>query len=350
MNSSFLRSVLSSFFLLLLLNVTFAQDTFSIVAADSITRELGSAGASCVDLFEGEKMDPIYAKPNFISAIIPNKGSINVQSDFLLENKLNAIARFEAGDSPSQVISYLLAHDAKNATVDRQYGAVGFSNGKVEEQAFTGSDCLDFAGHVTGYIGQFHYSIQGNILKGKHVIDAMEAGFRNTNGDLKCRLMAAMQGAKIVGADVRCEENKTSSLFAFLEVALPTDAKDAPSFSVSVKTHELSQIEPIDSLQKIFNTLHQCAPSSIVETLSSNLLFTVYPNPTIDKTFAIKNLNNSDQDFNLSISDISGKIVWQYQGKLSDKTFTVRELNQGIYQLLIIDQNNKIHPFKLHVQ
>ena len=28
-----------------------AQDTFSIVAADSTTREVGSAGASCVDLF-----------------------------------------------------------------------------------------------------------------------------------------------------------------------------------------------------------------------------------------------------------------------------------------------------------
>ena len=29
-----------------------AQDTFSIVAADSSTREVGSAGASCVNLFD----------------------------------------------------------------------------------------------------------------------------------------------------------------------------------------------------------------------------------------------------------------------------------------------------------
>lgn len=29
-----------------------SQDTFSIVAVDSITGEVGSAGASCVDLFQ----------------------------------------------------------------------------------------------------------------------------------------------------------------------------------------------------------------------------------------------------------------------------------------------------------
>lgn len=29
-----------------------SQETFSIVAADSATHEIGSAGASCVDLFE----------------------------------------------------------------------------------------------------------------------------------------------------------------------------------------------------------------------------------------------------------------------------------------------------------
>ena len=31
---------------------SFSQDTFSIVAVDSITGEVGSAGASCVDLFQ----------------------------------------------------------------------------------------------------------------------------------------------------------------------------------------------------------------------------------------------------------------------------------------------------------
>jgi hypothetical protein len=38
--------------LLLTLSVSMrSQDTFSILAFDSITREVGAAGASCVDLF-----------------------------------------------------------------------------------------------------------------------------------------------------------------------------------------------------------------------------------------------------------------------------------------------------------
>ncbi|MBU3676346.1 MAG: hypothetical protein FGM54_04080, partial [Chitinophagaceae bacterium] len=49
-----------------------AQDTFSIVALDSSSRQVGAAGASCLDLdFAG------IADPAFLSDLIPDTGAVN---------------------------------------------------------------------------------------------------------------------------------------------------------------------------------------------------------------------------------------------------------------------------------
>ncbi|HQW25226.1 MAG TPA: hypothetical protein PLV75_04695, partial [Saprospiraceae bacterium] len=59
-----------------------AQDTFSIVAADSTTREVGSAGASCVDLFAAGLADP-----SFLGQLLPDTGAINTQAFYLPTNQ-----------------------------------------------------------------------------------------------------------------------------------------------------------------------------------------------------------------------------------------------------------------------
>ena len=70
--------------------------------------------------------------------------------------------------------------------------------------------------------------------------------------------MSAMQGANVVGADSRCAANQSSALFAFLKVAAPTDS--IPSLSLGLRTHGGAMIEPIDSLQTLFNTRVRSAP------------------------------------------------------------------------------------------
>ena len=52
-----------------------AQDTFSIVAVDTITGEVGSAGASCVDLFSAGITDI-----GFLGDLFPGVGAINTQA------------------------------------------------------------------------------------------------------------------------------------------------------------------------------------------------------------------------------------------------------------------------------
>ena len=55
----------------------------------------------------------------------------------------------------------------------------------------------------------------------------MENNFNLTNGTLSDKLMAALQGANISGADSRCLDNETSSLSAFIRVAKPLDDDDS---------------------------------------------------------------------------------------------------------------------------
>lgn len=229
---------------------TFAQDTFSIVAVDSVTGEVGSAGASCVDLFQAN-----MPNDDFLGVLIPGVGAINTQAYYLLANQNNATAQMQAGQTPSQIIQWLVANDDQGTPELRQYGVAAMINGSPEAAAHTGTSTDDYKNHIIGP----NYAIQGNILLGQEVLDSMEARFLAEDGDLACKLMAALQGANMVGADTRCAPDGTSSLFAFVKVAQPSDPIGTPSLLASVRTHDNSGIEPIDSLQILFDQTHNCA-------------------------------------------------------------------------------------------
>jgi len=236
--------------LILLFQITLkAQDTFSILAFDSITGEVGAAGASCVDLFPF----PFFSN-HFIAELFPGQGAIATQASYLSTNQQNANYRMLAGDSPTQIINWLSNNDVgANASI-RQYGVVRMMSGSQQSAAFTGSNCMNYKGHIVGD----NYTIHGNILSGAMVLDSMEARFKREKGDLACKLMAALQGANIVGADSRCAVNGTSSLFAFVKVTQTNDTFGNPSFLQSLKTANGAGIEPIDSLQKLFDSAHNC--------------------------------------------------------------------------------------------
>lgn len=225
----------------------FAQDTFSIVAVDSITGEIGSAGASCLNniSFPGSNGAII------ISDILPGKGAIHTQSFWLAANQANARLKMEEGLSPADILLWLKQNDAEGIlnAQRRQYGIVDFDpQGHPRSAAFTGTLCFDWKGHKTGP----NYAIQGNILLGPGILDSMEARFLTTSGTLADRLMAALQGANVVGADTRCTDDGTSSLSAFLRVAKPDDADDSLYLDLNVPSLPAGK-EPIDSLQRLYD-------------------------------------------------------------------------------------------------
>ena len=88
--------------------------------------------------------------------------------------------------------------------------------------SFTGHNCSNWKGHINGV----NYAIQGNILLSEEILLGIEEGFLNTNGSLDQKLMAAMQGAKVPGADTRCLDEGISTLSAFIRVAKVDDGND----------------------------------------------------------------------------------------------------------------------------
>jgi len=300
-----------------------SQDTFSIVAADSVTREVGSAGASCVDLFQFG-----IADASFLGDLLPDTGAINSQAAYVAGNQTNARIRMRAGDDPAQVVAWLMANDVGGNSSTRQYGVVGFTGANVSAAGFTGTNCMNYKNHVTGSINGIYYSIQGNILLGQLVLDSMEQRFRSAQGDLACRLMAALQGAKMVGADTRCATNNTSSLFAFLKVAQPTDAYGNPSFIVTVKTNNNDSIEPIDTLQTLFDMQRSCLAVGANE-LAKATYFRIYPNPAANTitVFADASLNGTAYTIRNSL----GQVV--LEGKFSGvrTPINIQSLAKGVY-------------------
>lgn len=260
-------------FTFFLLSSAIAQDTFSIVAVDSTTREVGSAGASCIDLIAANIVDP-----TFIGDLLPDSGAINSQAAYLPNNQINARARMRAGDSPKQIVQWLAANDVNGDSSVRQYVIAGFNGKQPSAAGYSGANCMNYKNHITGNIAGIYYTIAGNILLGQQILDSMEYKFRNAKGDLACRLMAGLQGAKVVGADTRCAPYGVSSLFAFLMVAQKTDNHGDPSYVVFVRTAANSKIEPIDTLQKKFTSQHSCIQKNAsIASLSNEIQ--IYPNP-----------------------------------------------------------------------
>lgn len=306
---------------------TKAQDTFSIVCADSVTRQVGSAGASCVDLIAFGITDA-----SFLSDIFPDSGAINSQAAYQPGNQENARYRMREGDTPEQIIEFIKTHDIEDNPEIRQYGIAGFIGKKAVAAGFTGANCIDYKQHITGTVQGIAYSIQGNILLGKHILDSMESRFRYTNGSIVCRLMAALQGAKVIGADTRCAANNSSSLFAFVKVAKPTDSYGKLSIFESYITYNGEMVEPIDELQKIIDDKIGCNASFIKDHEKS--YNEVFPNPAEQRISFAKPYNF------VSLRSILGNEIIHNHN--SSQTLDISAVPNGIYMLITDTMLEKI--------
>lgn len=225
-----------------------SQDTFSITAIDSVTGQVGSAGASCVG---SSGAYPHGAA--ILSDVIPGVGVIHTQASWSPVNQQNAHNWMMAGLTPQQIIDSLVAHDVNGNPSIRQYGITDYNGGHPRAASYTGINCLNYK-NDTNHV---YYSIQGNILLGQKILDSMQSRFLNTQGTLADRLMAALQGAKVVGADTRCAPKNASSQSSFLRVGRLTDPPDSLycDLWMAYPTSYSGQypVDPIDSLQTLYN-------------------------------------------------------------------------------------------------
>lgn len=322
----------SLLFILLLFEISAgkisAQDTFSIVAVDSNTQEVASAGASCVDL----SLLPGFAT-DFLGDLIPGKGAINTQSFYDGTNQANARKRILAGDTPQQALQWLVANDAAGDPTVRQYGIAALVNGNGLTAAFTGGACFDFKGHRVGRSQGMHYAIQGNILITDAILDSMEARFIRANGDLACRVMAAMQGANVPGADERCSIEGVSSKFAFLKMSRPTDRDGFPTLSLGIQFKAGESIEPLDTLQRLFERAWSCQTTSTVNTVRSKPVVILFPNPANEQV-VLQADGSLTKSVPFTMMDQWGRITMRATFIGPRMELPVAHLPEGMYQLL----------------
>ncbi len=304
-----------------------AQDTFSIIALDPETGDIGSAGASCINL-NNSNWD------QWITDIIPGRGGVNSQAYVCIPNVNleNAIDRMSAGDSPEEIIDWLMLNDdcgSQNFNPEyRQYGIVDFDlAGDPRSAGFTGSLTDDYKEDRQGLT----YSIQGNILLDQSVIDQMEFNFNNTTGTLADRLMAAMQGANFPGADIRCLASGTSSRAAYMVVYHADDTPGDPYLRLVVPAQSPG-IEPVDLLQDLYDDF---TTLGVGDQLSLNAI-SLWPNPATERI----NLE-IPSDIILQGIEVRNVLGQKQSINLRENSFEVGYLPTGLYIMRIYTSEGK---------
>ena len=190
--------------------------------------------------------------------------------------------------------------------------------------------------------------IQGNILLGVQILDSMEARFLAAQAAGKClseQIMEAMQGAKVPGADTRCLSNGTSAMFAFIKVAQPGDDPGDPMLRLFVSYNPVG-IEPIDSLQALFDVANPCLPNFVKEG-KQNFEFSLLPNPTsgaFELRFAAGAM---PQNLRMDVFDTSGKLCLHHEiAKENEQVFMEKP---GVYFVRLSDAAGKTGWEKLVV-
>jgi uncharacterized Ntn-hydrolase superfamily protein len=328
----------SLFLVLLAVNFLIAQDTFSIIAVDTITGEIGGAGASCID------ENAIPGGVLIINDIIAGRGGIHTQSYWNATNQQNAHNKMLEGLSPQEIIDWLVTNDVQNSPGIRQYGIVDTDeNGSPRSAAYTGNNCLNYKNHILGP----NYAIQGNILLGQQILDSMEARFLQNPGTLAEKLMAALQGANVPGADTRCLSQATSSLSAFVRVAQPSDTTGTFFCDLLVPSTPYG-VEPIDSLQTLFDQWFNWTSSQKQPFIQPNRA-KVYPNPASDYfIIEIPGIINAEQ-LKIQIINTTGQVLDEFYYAGEPLKFNANEYGKGLFFYTIKNENQLLDAGKINI-
>ena len=157
--------------------------TFSIVARDSATGELGVAVQS--HYFSVGPVVP-WAEPGV--------GAVATQSLVLVDYGPYGLDLMRAGLGARQALDSLLKADPHNE--GRQVAMVD-AHGNVA--AWTGPTRIPDAGHHTGA----QYSVQANLMANDRIWPAMAKAYESAKGDLAERLLVTLEAAQRAGGDIR---------------------------------------------------------------------------------------------------------------------------------------------------
>lgn len=209
--------------------------TFSIVARDSQTGELGIA---------------VQSKFLAVGAVVPwakaGVGAIATQSLANTSFGPRGLELLASGFSATEVLAQLIAED--EGRTSRQLGIIGIDGVPA---SFTGDQCYSWAG---GHVGN-HCACQGNILVGEETVLAMAHTFEETTGQLCNRLITALAAGQAAGGDSRGQQ---SAALLIVKQGSGYGGFNDRFIDLRVDDHP----QPIEELQRILqlHKLYLCSP------------------------------------------------------------------------------------------
>jgi uncharacterized Ntn-hydrolase superfamily protein len=161
--------------------------TYSIVARDSETGEMGVAVQS-----------HWFSVGSLVSWAEAGIGAIATQSFVNVSFGPRGLELLKQGKTAQQALKMLI--DSDEGREVRQLAIID-ANGNVA--AYTGKKCIPEAGHIVGE----NFSVQANLMLNDKVWPAMEKAFKQSNGHLAERMVAALEAAEQTGGDIRGKQS-----------------------------------------------------------------------------------------------------------------------------------------------
>ncbi|RMH95869.1 MAG: DUF1028 domain-containing protein [Calditrichaeota bacterium] len=161
--------------------------TYSIVAVDSVTGEIGAAVQS-----------HWFSVGSVVTWAEAGVGAVATQSLVNVSFGPRGLELLKQGKSPQEALDILIAGDS-----GRDYRQVAIIDARGNTATYTGAKCIPEAGHLHGK----YYSVQANLMLKNTVWGAMKKAFLSTSGPLAERLVAALEAAQAEGGDIRGQQS-----------------------------------------------------------------------------------------------------------------------------------------------
>lgn len=161
--------------------------TYSIVAVDSVTGEIGAAVQS-----------HWFSVGSIVIWAEAGVGAVATQSFVNVSFGPRGLELLKSGKSSREALDSLISEDE-----GRDVRQLAIIDARGQAAAYTGAKCIPAAGHIT----QPYFSVQANLMEKDSVWPAMAAAFRAAKGPLAERMVAALEAAQAQGGDIRGKQS-----------------------------------------------------------------------------------------------------------------------------------------------
>lgn len=161
--------------------------TFSIVARDSITGEMGVAVQSHA-----------FSVGSIVSWGEAGVGVVATQSLVKRSFGPDGLKLLKEGKSPNEVVKILTEADS-----GREVRQLGVLDMQGRTASYTGKRCISVAGNVA----EKNFSVQANMMLNDKVVPAMVKAFKEAKGALAERMIIALEAGQEAGGDIRGQQS-----------------------------------------------------------------------------------------------------------------------------------------------